>query len=38
MISDLRVTTVENSTSMLNQKSGQTTTFGISQEFDEIYP
>jgi hypothetical protein len=38
MVSDLRVTTVGNSTGLLNQNSGQTQPFSLNQDFNEISP
>jgi hypothetical protein len=38
MVSDLRVITVGNSTSLLNQNSGQIQPFGLNQDFDKILP
>jgi hypothetical protein len=35
-VSGLRVTTVGNSTSLLNQNSGQTGLFGLNQDFGKI--
>jgi hypothetical protein len=37
-VSDLRVTTVGNSTGLLNQNSGQTGPFGLNQDFGKILP
>jgi hypothetical protein len=37
-VSDLLVTTVRNSTGLLNQNSGLTGPFGLNQDFDEILP